>query len=83
MEEYYAKKPEYKAVQQKRVEGGYTVLASAGLSAEDLENMSVSEFRTLEPLLLSIGATASARYMGGLQQEQGQCITRKQVAGGL
>lgn len=47
MEEYYAKKPEYKAVQQKRVEGGYSVLAMTGLSAEDLENMSVSEFRNV------------------------------------
>ena len=47
MEDYYAKKPEYKAVQQKRVEGGYSVLAMAGLSAEDLESMSVSEFRNV------------------------------------
>ncbi len=47
MEDYYTKKPEYKAVQQKRVEGGYSVLAMAGLSAEDLESMSVSEFRSV------------------------------------
>ena len=47
MEDYYTKKPKYKAVQQKRVEGGYSVLAMAGLSAEDLESMSVSEFRSV------------------------------------
>ena len=45
MSDYYAKKPEYKAVQEKRVQGGYTVLSSAGISADDIEEMSVSEFR--------------------------------------
>ena len=45
MADYYEKKPQYKATQEKRVQGGYSVLAAAGLSAEDIENMSDSEFR--------------------------------------
>ena len=47
MEDYYAKNPEYKAVQQKRVEGGYSFLSMSGISAEDLESMSVFEFRNV------------------------------------
>ena len=42
---YYARKPQYKAVQEKRVQEGYTVLSSAGISADDIEEMSMSEFK--------------------------------------
>lgn len=45
MEEYYAKKPQYKERAKERVEGGYVVLKCAGISAEDIEGMSMSEFK--------------------------------------
>ncbi len=45
MEEYYAKKPQYKERAKERVEGGYVVLKCAGISAEDMEGMSMSEFK--------------------------------------
>ena len=45
MEEYYAKRPQYKERAKERVEGGYGVLKCAGISAEDMENMSMSEFK--------------------------------------
>ena len=45
MADYYAKKPQYKAMQEKRVESGYSVLSLAGISAEDMEEMPMDEFR--------------------------------------
>ena len=45
MADYYARKPQYKATQEKRVESGYSVLSLAGISAEDMEEMSMAEFR--------------------------------------
>ena len=45
MEEYYAKKPQYKERAKERVEGGCVVLKCAGISAEDIEGMSMSEFK--------------------------------------
>ncbi len=45
MEEYYAKKPQYRERAKERVEGGYVVLKCAGISAEDMEGMSMSEFK--------------------------------------
>lgn len=45
MAEYYVRKPQYKEKQEERVSLGYSVLSSAGLSVEDMENMSMSEFK--------------------------------------
>ncbi len=45
MEEYYARKPQYKERAKERVDGGYVVLKCAGISAEDMENMSMNEFK--------------------------------------
>lgn len=45
MAAYYAEKPQYKGITEGRVKGGYAVLSSAGVSAEDLENMSMEEFK--------------------------------------
>lgn len=45
MAEYYARKPEYKSIQEGRVNGGYAVLSSMGMTADDLEEMSPEEFR--------------------------------------
>ena len=47
MAEYYSRKPQYKEKQVDRVNLGYSVLSSAGLSAEDMENMSMSEFKDI------------------------------------
>ncbi|MBQ8666951.1 MAG: hypothetical protein IJ526_08820 [Lachnospiraceae bacterium] len=47
MAEYYSRKPQYKEKQIDRVNLGYSVLSSAGLSAEDMENMSMSEFKDI------------------------------------
>ena len=45
MEEYYARKPQYKERAKERVDGGYVVLKCAGISTEDMENMSMNEFK--------------------------------------
>ena len=45
MEEYYARKPQYKERAKERGDGGYVVLKCAGISAEDMENMSMNEFK--------------------------------------
>ena len=45
MEEYYARKPQYKERAKERVDGGYFVLKCAGISTEDMENMSMNEFK--------------------------------------
>ena len=45
MEEYYARKPQHKERAKERVDGGYVVLKCAGISAEDMENMSMNEFK--------------------------------------
>lgn len=45
MEEYYARKPQYKERAKERVDGGYVVLKCAGISIEDMENMSMNEFK--------------------------------------
>lgn len=45
MKEYYAKKPQYKERTKERVDGGYVVLKCAGISAEDMEDMSMNEFK--------------------------------------
>ncbi len=47
MEEYYTRKPQYKERAKERVEGGYVVLKCAGISAEDMESMSMSEFKNV------------------------------------
>ena len=45
MAEYYAKNPQYKTTQENRVNGGYSVLSSMGVFAEDIESMSMEEFK--------------------------------------
>jgi len=45
MSDYYSRKPQYRALQEKRVETGYSVLSYAGISADGIEEMSVSKFR--------------------------------------
>ena len=45
MSDYYARKPQYRAVQEKRVEMGYSVFSYAGISADAIEDMTVYEFR--------------------------------------
>ncbi len=52
MADYYQKKPQYKAVQEKRVTGGYGVMSSYGIEAEDLENMSMGEFKDVIPTII-------------------------------
>ena len=45
MADYYARKPQYKSKQVERVNGGYSVLATMGVTADDLEKMSFDEFK--------------------------------------
>ena len=45
MADYYARKPQYKSKQVERVNGGYSVLATMGVTADDLEKMNFDEFK--------------------------------------
>ena len=47
MAEYYTRKPQYRELQEGRISMGYSVLSSIGLSAEEMESMSMSEFRNV------------------------------------
>ena len=45
MADYYRSNPLYKAVQESRVREGYRILTSEGLSADELERMSLDDFK--------------------------------------